>query len=70
MIKEKVSFVPCTNDSLLCICGNNPLAQGLYSCDEDGKEVNPDEKWRGLYRCDSCQRIISILNFDVVSLAT
>lgn len=46
-------------DWLHCLCGNRPDMAGFYSCQPDGSEVEPDEKWDGIhYYCALCQRII------------
>ena len=41
-----------------CLCGNTSSDSGFQPCDGEGRNVEPDGAWEGLYRCDGCQRLI------------
>lgn len=47
-------------DSIACLCGNHPNADGFYPCLATGQYVEPlrDGPWGDLYRCDRCDRVI------------
>lgn len=43
-----------------CICGNDQITDGFYPCDEQGNEVQPDDRWNGeLYVCGHCGRVVN-----------
>jgi hypothetical protein len=43
-----------------CICGNTPLGDGFFPCNESGNEMEPaiGSGWTDLYVCARCGRII------------
>lgn len=47
-------------DDWICLCGNTSHTEGFHPCDADGKDVEPDNYWSEIYRCDRCGRIIKI----------
>ena len=53
-------------DAWLCICGNQPCADGFYPCDHEGNEMEPVEGWEDLYVCASCGRIIKQDSLEVI----
>jgi hypothetical protein len=52
----------------LCVCGNTPVGDGFFPCDEHGNEMVPDigSDWNGLYVCARCGRIIKQDTLEVV----
>jgi len=58
MTKEKIRR---RHGDFLCLCGNNPIAEGFFPCSPLGEIVDPTpDAWpKPLYRCDSCGRIIN-----------
>ena len=51
---------------MICICGNEPMAQGFYASDIEGNEVMPDDNWADLYTCDNCGRVANGKTLEVV----
>jgi len=47
-------------EAWICVCGNHAEREGFSSCDLDGNDMEPDigSNWDGLYRCNSCCRLI------------
>lgn len=64
--KEIISHKPGYPEAWICICGNHPVADGFFPCDEKGNEVAPDFDWKGLYFCDNCGRIINQKTLEVI----
>ena len=65
-------FIDGTTDWFICSCGNQPDADGFYSCLADGTIVSPtlNGEWDGtFYICESCQRIINGATLAVVGSA-
>jgi hypothetical protein len=55
-------------DAWVCICGNNPTADGFFPCDAQGNEMSPaiGSGWKDLYVCARCGRIIKQGTLEVV----
>jgi hypothetical protein len=54
-------------DAWVCVCGNTDVDQGFFPCDADGVKMEPDKgKWKYLYVCDKCGRIIKQDTLEVV----
>jgi hypothetical protein len=53
-------------EAWVCICGNEPSAEGFYLCDENGNEAEPVSGWGGRYVCARCGRIIDPRSLKVV----
>jgi hypothetical protein len=67
MTKEYVRRPSNGDDSIRCLCGNHPLAQGFFPCDRQGNLAESNEAWiEPLYRCDRCGRIINSETWEVV----
>jgi hypothetical protein len=51
-----------------CICGNEPHVDGFFTCNEEGKIVEPtDEEWTtNFYVCIRCCRYFDINTLEVV----
>lgn len=66
---QKITHEAGNDEAWVCICGNTPDADGFYTCDESGNEVEPTrEKWTsGLYVCASCKRMIDPTTLEIVS---
>ena len=68
---EHIKHEPDNPEAWICICGNRPVADGFFSCDKQGKEIEPDELWiEPLYVCNRCGRIIHQDTLKVLGLAT
>ncbi|MEJ2901631.1 hypothetical protein WAE58_04320 [Pedobacter panaciterrae] len=54
----------------ICKCGNTPSAEGFYTCDADGNDIEPEvcTDWDHLYRCDRCGRVIDQRNHKVMGI--
>jgi len=58
-------------DAWVCICGNTPVDQGFYPCNDAGKIVEPEEGlWKDLYICERCGRIIRQDTLEVIKQST
>ena len=55
-------------DAWVCHCGNTPCGDGFYSCDRNGREVEPVEgQWDGCrYVCNGCGVIIDQATLEIV----
>jgi hypothetical protein len=55
-------------DAWRCICGNTPVGNGFFPCDESGNEIEPTigSGWTDLYVCARCGRIIKQGTLQVV----
>ena len=64
---EKISIV---DGDWECLCGNTPISDGFYPCNNDGGEVEPTpEEWNGVtYVCARCGRIINQNTGEVIGL--
>jgi len=51
-----------------CLCGNQPITEGFFPCNEQGEQVEPTpEAWTtDCYVCDRCGRIIRQSDRQVV----
>jgi hypothetical protein len=63
---EKITHQAGDRDAWVCICKNTPTDDGFYPCDINGKEIEPDSNWRGLYVCAECGRIIRQSTLEVI----
>jgi hypothetical protein len=66
--KESISHEEGNDEAWICLCGNRPIANGFFPCDEKGDEMEPliGSNWNGLYVCGSCGRIIVQKTLEVV----
>jgi hypothetical protein len=65
--KEFITHEKDNHDAWHCICGNTPDSSGFYPCDEAGNEVEPTPtKWKDLYVCTDCGRIIQQDSLQVI----
>lgn len=57
-------------DAWICVCGNHAEREGFSSCDLDGNDMEPDigSNWDGLYRCNSCGRLIDQCSRKIVGI--
>jgi hypothetical protein len=65
---EHITAEKIDPDAWLCICGNTPVDDGFYPCDERGNEMEPiaGSNWDGLYVCNLCGRIIRQDTLEVI----
>lgn len=68
-MSEHIQHEQGDDTAWLCLCGNTPHTSGFTPCDRSGDEMEPDEDWHGLYRCNACQRIIDQQNRKVIGSA-
>lgn len=56
------------SSDIKCLCGNEPMFDGFYTCNEEGDEVEPTEQdWDGRrIRCHRCGRIIDQNTLEVL----
>jgi len=56
------------SDAWVCICGNTPLKDGFFPCNDSGDEMEPTigSGWTDLYVCARCGRIIKQGTLEVV----
>ena len=56
------------SDAWRCICGNTPVSDGFFPCDENGDEMEPTigSGWTDLYVCARCGRVIKQGTLEVV----
>ena|ERR1700761_5103140 len=68
--KEHITREAGDEDAWICICGNTPVDDGFYPCDENGNELEPTigSGWTDLYVCANCGRIIKQDTLEVVGL--
>jgi hypothetical protein len=66
MHKEFITHEINDHDAWHCICGNTPVSDGFYSCDEAGNEMEPVDGWKNLYVCNRCGRIIQRDSLQVI----
>lgn len=70
MEKERIKHEAGDPEAWICICGNRPVDDGFFTCDEKGNEVEPDENWTtDSYVCNCCGRIIHFQTLEVVGQA-
>ncbi len=58
--KEDLYINEAGDDDWTCLCGNTSHTDGFHPCDADGNDVEPDNYWSEIYRCDRCGRIIKV----------
>lgn len=65
---ERISREKGDPHAWICICGNTPGGAGFDTCDAEGNFLEPSRagSWNGLYRCDTCGRIIDQDTLEVV----
>jgi len=68
MEKKHISSEAGNPEGWLCICGNRPIDDGFFACDNDGNEMIPNigSDWKNLYVCARCGRIIDQTTLEVV----
>lgn len=66
MVKEFITHEAGNDEGWVCICGNMPVSDGFYPCDEKGNEMEPVSGWKDLYVCNRCGRIIHQYTLEVV----
>lgn len=67
MNKEYLKRNADTGEFEMCLCGNDELTDGFYPCDEQGNEVQPDDRWNEkLYVCFRCGRIVDQFTGEIV----
>ena len=56
-------------DAWRCVCGNTPVGNGFYPCNNEGNEIEPTigSGWAGLYVCARCGRIIKQATLEIVA---
>jgi hypothetical protein len=64
--QEFITHEKGNEEAWVCICGNKPIYQGFYPCDEKGKRMEPEGNWKGIYICNRCGRIIHQHTLEVV----
>ena len=66
--KEFILHEAGSEEAWICICGNDPVSDGFFTCDENGDEMEPliGSGWDGLYVCNRCGRIIRQDTLEVV----
>lgn len=64
--KEKIVHETGNKEAWICVCGNTPLGDGFFPCDEQGNEVEPAKGWNNLYVCVRCGRIVNQDSLEVV----
>ena len=64
--KERITHETDNKEGWICLCGNTPVADGFYPCDQEGNEMEPVAGWNDLYVCAKCGRIISQNTLDIV----
>ena len=63
----KITHETQDKDAWKCLCGNEPSDDGFYPCDENGKEVEPDHNWNGIYyRCNRCSGRINQNTLEIM----
>ena len=67
-MKEFVTREPQDVDAWVCKCGNTPHTDGFSACDNQGAEIEPDDKWDDLFLCLRCDRIINMHTLEVVGI--
>ena len=63
---EHITHEVGIDEAWICICRNTPDADGLFTCDSEGNEVEPAVGWDDLYVCAKCGRIIKQKTLEVV----
>ena len=68
--EERITREAGSEDAWVCLCGNIPISDGFYSCDENGNEVEPTiQDWKtNWYVCARCGRMIDQATLEVVGL--
>ena len=68
MSKEFITHEPGNDEAWICICGNMPISDGFFTCDEAGDEMEATvgSSWNSLYVCAHCGRIIHQKTLEVV----
>lgn len=63
---------PDDEDSWICTCGNTPMREGFYPCNEKGEEVEPTpEEWTThCYICSKCGNIIKQKTLEITGIAS
>jgi hypothetical protein len=63
-----MKIISTTSDDWTCLCGNTPLLEGFFPCNETGEEVEPTpEDWTtDCYVCDRCGTIIDQTTLEIV----
>ena len=65
--KEFLTHEPRNEEARQCVCGNMPVTEGFFPCNNNGDEVEPvEEQWEDLYVCASCGRIIRQGTLEVI----
>ena len=67
---EHIIHEPGNDDAWLCICGNTPIADGFFPCNQEGREMEPVAGWNNLYVCARCGRIVDQHSLNVVAKAS
>jgi hypothetical protein len=67
MQKEFITHDKGDEHAWTCICGNRPIDDGFYPCDDKGQEVEPTSGWNGLYVCDRCGRVVDQHTLEVMA---
>lgn len=67
---SKREFVSCeqgNTEAWECVCGNTPVSDGFFPCNDNGDEVEPVEgQWEDLYVCAKCGRILRQGTLEVI----
>ena len=64
--KEFITLEAGQRDAWICVCGNTPVSDGFFACDEAGNEMEPVSGWKNLYVCNRCGIIIQQDSLEVI----
>jgi hypothetical protein len=60
-------------EAWICLCGNTPIADGFFPCNDKGQEIEPTKEanWdERSYVCARCGRIINQHTLEVTGAST